>query len=141
MSQGTFLFLVVEADPVLEVGVDNLIESSLLLSRGHLCQVAALGPAVLRGNRVMGWSGIGLQNQHLLLIAQIHLGLCLLPCLLSIAAMMLLMLPPEPGTSSAWQERRGSRRLPPGDNIQEVIYDDTVNRCLNICRVGTVGRH
>ena len=48
MSQGTFLFLVVEADPVLEVGVDNLIESSLLLSRGHLCQVAALGPAVLR---------------------------------------------------------------------------------------------
>ena len=54
---------------------------------------------------------------------------------------LLVMLPPEPGTSSAWQERRGSRSLPPVDNIQEVIYDDTVNRCLNICRVGTVGRH
>ena len=42
------MFLVVEAYPVLEVRIDNLIESSLLLSRGHLRQVAALGPAVLR---------------------------------------------------------------------------------------------
>ena len=48
VSTPTFLLLVVESDPVLEVGVDNLIESSLLLRRGHLCQVAALGPAVLR---------------------------------------------------------------------------------------------